>query len=250
MPEPKPISPFQHSDVNIGDVCRLISEPPRVYIVSDVRLYREGLISVLKNQLLVVGAGDSGDFLDQISGLRPHVLILDLGTRDSLSITRRAQQVLPGLRVVAFAVAEVEENVLACAHAGISGYVTQNGSTEDLVAAVLCALKHELVCSPRIAALLWDRLATLCNGRPTQFADAGLTRREQEIAELVARNLANKEIARRLRLGTTTVKNHVHNILQKLNIHRREDVARLQFKGNRWRVDTATQPPERPRSSA
>jgi two-component system nitrate/nitrite response regulator NarL len=250
MPAPKSISRFENSEVNVGDVHPLISERPRVYIISDVRLYREGLISVLKSQLFVVGAGDSGDFLDQISGLRPHALILDLGTHDSLSIPRRAQQVFPGLRVVAVAVADVDESVLACAQAGISGYVTQNASTEDLVAAVLCALRHELVCSPRVAALLCDRLATLCDGRPAQFADACLTPREQEIAELVARNLANKEIARHLRLGTTTVKNHVHNILQKLNIHRRGDVARLQFKGNRWRADTATQLPERSRSSA
>src|SRR5207253_904968 len=131
------------------------------------------------------------------------VLLLDLAARDSLTIPRRAQQVLPTLRVVAFAVAEVEKNVLACAEAGISGYVAQDGSVEELVTAVLRALKGEVLCSPQIAALLFKRIATLSSSRSTAPApaDAPLIPREREIAALVACNLPNKEIARRLCLG-------------------------------------------------
>jgi DNA-binding NarL/FixJ family response regulator len=185
----------------------------------------------------MVGAGGSGDFPDRISALRPDVLLLDVAARDSLTIPRRAQQILPDVRVVAFAVADVDQNVLACAEAGISGYVTQEGSSEDLVAAILSALRGELACSPRIAGLLFSRMAALCNRQPRGFADAPLTPREREIAAMVARSMRNKEIARYLRLGPSTVKNHVHNILQKLNIHRRADVARLRLGGNRWRAE-------------
>ena len=99
------------------------------------------------------------------------------------------------------------------------------------------------MCSPRVAALIFNRIANLSNGPLTDLADAPLTRREREIAVLIARNLPNKEIAQHLRLGPTTVKNHVHNILQKLNIHRRVDVARLQLHENRWRVDAGTELP-------
>jgi DNA-binding NarL/FixJ family response regulator len=187
---------------------------------------------VLQTELEIVGAGESNDFADRISALRPDLLVLDLTCRDSLTIPRRAQQILPGIRVVAFAVADVDESVLACAEAGIASYVTQNGSSEDLVASVRAALRGELVCSPRIAGLLFSRMGTMCDSRHTAFADALLTRRELEVARLVARNLPNKEIARQLRLGPTTVKNHVHNILQKLNIHRRGDVARLRIDQN------------------
>jgi two-component system, NarL family, nitrate/nitrite response regulator NarL len=234
---------LQDNSSSLPDMRQFGPVAPRVYLVSDVRLYREGLISSLvpQRQLELVGGGDSGDFLDRIVALRPEVLLLDLGARESLTIPRRARQVLPALHVVAFAVAEMEENMLACAEAGISGYVAQDGSVEDLVAAVLCALRGELVCSPRIAALLFHRMATLSNGRVAASADAQLTRREREIAALVACDLPNKEIARRLRLGPTTVKNHVHNILQKLNIHRRGDIAQLRFEGVRWRPDAAAQ---------
>ena len=215
-------------------LCESVPAAPRVYVVSDVRLFREGLVASLarQSQLDVLGAGCFGDVLSQIATSRPEVLLLDVAARDSLQIPRRAHQVLPGLVVVAFAVAAAEENVLACAEAGISGYVAQDGSVEDLVMAVLSALRGEVVCSPQIAARLFSRVATLASGSATMPADAQLTPREREIAALVACNLPNKEIARRLRLGPATIKNHVHNILQKLNIHRRGDVAALRIKPN------------------
>jgi two-component system, NarL family, nitrate/nitrite response regulator NarL len=103
---------------------------------------------------------------------------------------------------------------------------------EDLVAVVLHALRDELVCTPRIAGLLFSRVATLSRGSTATPLDLPLTQREREIAALVVCNLHNKEIARRLRLGPATIKNHVHNILKKLNIHRRGDIARLHLDWN------------------
>jgi DNA-binding NarL/FixJ family response regulator len=235
---------FEVDEFSLADTRQFGPVAPRVFLVSDVRLYREGLSASLaqRRQLELVGAGGAGDFLDRIVALQPEVLLLDLGACESLSIPRRARQVLPAIRVVAFAVAEIGENVLACAEAGISGYVTIDGSIEDVVAAVFRALRGELMCSPRIAALLFSRMATFSDGRIPASADASsLTRREREIAALVACHLPNKEIARRLRLGPTTVKNHVHNILQKLNVHRRGDIAPLYLDGNGWQAG----PPDR-----
>jgi DNA-binding NarL/FixJ family response regulator len=221
-------------------------------VVSNVRIHREGLIAILaaQSRLNVLGAGSSGDVLSQIAALRPEVLLLDLSASDSLSIPPRVAQVLPTLRVVAFAVAEVEADVLACAEAGICGYVAQDGSVEDLVTAVLRALRGELVCSPRIAALLFGRVATLSRGSAMAPTEASLTPREREIAALVVCGLTNKEIARRLRLGPATIKNHVHNILQKLSIHRRGDIAGLRLEWETYRAGPATRAMERyPRSA-
>jgi two-component system nitrate/nitrite response regulator NarL len=236
---------------NLPDLRGLQAIAARVYLISDVRLYRDGLVASLSHQsrIDVVGAGASSDFLGQIAALQPEVLLLDLGACDSLSIPRRAQQILPALHVIAFAVAEMEENVLACAEAGLSGYVAKDGSVEDLVEAIIHALRGELVCSPRIAGLLFTRMSTLARGASPACAGAALTSREREIAVMLAGNLslANKEIARRLRLSPATVKNHVHNILQKLNIDRRGDLRRfhrLEFQG------TPTLPSERGASVA
>ena len=175
----------------------------------------------------LVGTGPCKDALEQIAALRPEVLLLDLASGEGLNFPRRALALVPTLRIIALAVAEVEAIVLGCAEAGICGYVAQEGSVEDVVAAVVRAVTGETACSPRIAAALFSRLASLSTGPGAGCWDAPLTRREREITALVARGLSNKEIARMLRLEPATIKNHVHNILQKLNLHRRGEIARL-----------------------
>jgi two-component system, NarL family, nitrate/nitrite response regulator NarL len=205
--------------------------PPRAYIVSEVRLYREGLITSLSRQqgLLVVGAGTRSDALDQIGRLKPDVMLLDVASRENLALPRQARRLVPELRVIAFAVAEVEADVLACAEAGFCGYDAQDGSVEDLVGAVRCAISGELVCSPRIASLLFNRLGHLSTPGTATAAGGRLTPREREIAALVARGLSNKEVARQLGISGATIKNHVHNILQKLDIRRRGELATLRL---------------------
>jgi DNA-binding NarL/FixJ family response regulator len=217
------------------DNPRLVSKlqcpaaPPRVYLVSEVRLYREGLISSLSRQrgLFLVGAGPRAEALSELVNLRPDVLLLDVAGCDSFTVPRQARLLLPQVRVIAFAVAAGEADVLACAEAGFCGYVAQDGSVEDLVEAVRRAVSGELVCSPRIASMLFSRLGSLSVAGAVSAAAERLTPREREIAALVSRGLPNKEVARRLGVSGATVKNHVHNILQKLNLQRRGEIAVL-----------------------
>jgi DNA-binding NarL/FixJ family response regulator len=206
--------------------------PPRVYVVSEVRLYREGLITSLTGQggLLLVGNGCRSEALGQLASLRPDVMLLDVFARDSFALPRQALSVLPELRVIAFAVADVEADVVACAEAGFCGYITQDGSVQDVVEAVRYCVADELVCSPRIASMLFSRLGSLSVGAIKPSDDAPLTRREREIAALVARGLQNKEVARQLGISSATIKIHVHNILQKLNIQRRGEIAMLRMR--------------------
>ena len=223
---------------------------PRVYLVSDVRLYREGLTSSLAAQgrLSMIGSGAAGDAVAQIASLVPDVMLLDLAAQDSLALPRSAAAVAPAMHVVAFAVAEVAADVLACAEAGICGYIAKDGSVEDVVAAVLRAVSGELICSPRIAAMLFQRIAALSTERSTSPSLPALTRRELEIAELVSRGLPNKTIARELNLGPATIKNHVHNILQKLKLQRRGEIGGLRLNAAFWPAEpvdgeTRPQPP-------
>jgi DNA-binding NarL/FixJ family response regulator len=219
---------------------------PLVYIASHVRLYRETLANSLSQHggVRVAGDGSWSEAQAVLATLRPDVLLLDLSANDSLLVPRRAQAICPGLRVVAFAVAEVEADVLACAEAGICGYVAQNGSVADVVETVLRAVSGELVCPPRIVAQLFCRVASLAADRPAADRPAGdcpgagvlLTSREQEIAVLLASGLSNKHIARRLRLANATVKNHVHNILQKLKLERRGEIAALHLAAAGWQL--------------
>ena len=201
--------------------------PPHVFILSNVRLYREGVaMSLARNPTVeVVGVGPASEALAFIVDLHPDVVLLDSSLVDGSALPRRMRQALPLLKIVAVAVADAVHEVIACAEAGISAFVAREGSAEDLVAAVHQAMRGELVCSPRVTALLLDRVAALSAERTTSIPIDTLTQREKEIIPLVEQGLSNKEIARQLRVGAATVKNHIHNILEKLQVRRRGEVA-------------------------
>jgi two-component system nitrate/nitrite response regulator NarL len=199
---------------------------PQVFIVSDVRLLCDGLVLSLSQQpsMTVVGSAELARALACIAEVRPDVVLLDVGSPGWLGMPVMLRQVLPDLKVIAIAVADVEQEVLACAEAGVAGFVSRNGSIQDLVTAVHCAARNELVCSPRIAALLFNRIAASPKGLADR--DNGtLTRREHEIVAFITEGLSNKAIARQLRIQNATVKNHIHSILGKLQVRSRGEVA-------------------------
>jgi two-component system, NarL family, nitrate/nitrite response regulator NarL len=203
-------------------------ETLRVFIVSDVRLYREGLADLLGriSRIEVVGAtGGADEGTEQVRDLQPDVVLLDTGT-GGVAAAHYLLGPAPTTRVVALAAPESEEDVIALAEAGVLGYVTRDQSLDDLVMTIESVARGEMVCSPWMATVLVKRVQALAADRPPP--PHGLTAREVEILELVAQGLANKEIAARLYIELTTVKNHVHNILGKLGVTRREEaVARM-----------------------
>jgi two-component system nitrate/nitrite response regulator NarL len=220
----------------VDDASGLSPLLPRVYIIGETRLFREGLMAMIipEGGLEVVGHGSCSEALQEIGNLAPDLALLDMAGNNYLFVPRLLHTILPSLRIVAVAVADLETDIIACAEAGICGYVAQSGTVEDLVGVLLRALTGEVICSPRVAALLFDRLAVLASDRLPGPAVGKLTRRERQIAGLIARGLQNKEIARRLCLGHATVKNHVHNILRKLNIQRRNEIFGRHFDIDPW----------------
>jgi two-component system nitrate/nitrite response regulator NarL len=201
----------------------------RIIIVSDIRLYREGLALSLAgvDRVVVVGVADSvASALTCIEEKNPGVVLLDFAMHDALALPHAIAAARIQVKVVAFSVADTEE-VCECAEAGIAGYVTRNGSKEDLIAAVENAVRGEVLCSPRVAASLFRRLAAHVQTMRQRPPEASLTRREQEIIALIDRGHSNKEIARQLKISLPTVKNHVHNILEKLQVRGRAAAAAL-----------------------
>ena len=200
-----------------------------VLIASDIRLYREGLVEALGSTdgIEVVGAViDGRETLRELSRPETEVVLIHMAIPDSLATVRAIAQTHPQVNVVALGVPEIEREVIACAEAGISGYVPRDGSVAQLIAAVKNAVQGELTCSPRIARDLLRHVALLAAERLDR--DQGpwrLTPREMEIAKLVERGLSNKEIARELCIEISTVKNHVHSILERLNVQRRGEAA-------------------------
>lgn len=204
----------------------------RVVIVSEVRLYREGLKSCLfpHPRIDVVGLAHCLDAaLILISQACPDVVLIDMGTHNGPAISRAITTASPLMKIVGLAMDEFECDVREWATAGIAAYVSRDGSVDDLVAIIHDALEGELHCSPRVAALLLQHLVNLSRQNVERRSGVVLTCRELEIVGLIDDGLSNKEIARRLQISVSTVKNHVHNILEKSQARRRAE-ASAQFR--------------------
>jgi len=208
----------------IGDAGTIA---PRTIVVSDVRLYREGLALALQAKGAVHVAGTAADFAGAFALIEcapPTVVLLDAGMPHALDFARQLLQAEPSARVVGVAVNEEGADIVACAEAGLAGYVARDGSVEDTISAIIDATHNELRCSPRIVAALFQRLSHP-TGLTASVAQWALTRREKDVAQLVERGLSNKEIGLHLNISTATVKNHVHKLLEKLKVARRADAA-------------------------
>jgi two-component system, NarL family, nitrate/nitrite response regulator NarL len=206
--------------------------PIRVLLVAGVRLYRDGLAGVITRDggLQLVGAVSSvGEAAMLAESASVEVALVDVLTTPRPAELAPLRIAAPKMRLVVLGVREVEDEVLAWAEGGVSGYVTHDSELEAVVEAVRRAARRELVCSPRIACALLERLGLLSDRVASQpvVDGTGLTPRERQVAVLIAEGLSNKEISRRLGVSFATTKNHVHNALGKLGVERRGDVGRL-----------------------
>jgi two-component system NarL family response regulator len=202
-----------------------MTESIRIFIVDDNRLLREGLASMLAEQedLIVVGAAASGrQALEQIKELRPGVALIDIGMpdKDGIEVTQALHHDSPEVKVIILGMPDLTDEIMACIEAGAVGYVLKEASFDYLMETIRLANRGESFCSPLIAASLFSRVAELAGERIPR-SSIKLTPREVEIINKIAEGLANKEIALQLSIEVQTVKNHVHNILDKLQLHNR-----------------------------
>lgn len=205
---------------------------PGVFVVSDIRLVRDGLVWQLQRdgRLEVLGAGPPGpDTLADLVGQGPQAVILDLSGTGSIDFAAQLRAALAEVKLVGFALGECETELADWARAGVCGYVEREGTAADIAITVLHALKGELYCSPRFAAQLLAQLAVRAQAVVQDRGDiiASLTPREAEILHQIRLGASNKEIARRLGISAATVKNHVHHLLEKLAVRRRSQASAM-----------------------
>jgi two-component system nitrate/nitrite response regulator NarL len=209
----------------------------RVFIVSNVRLLREGLATLLREcpSIEVLGAVSVQDTRCAITTTTDVALVDSLSPGESEMVMSDRVMALRNLctrmRIVAFGIRENASEVLACAAAGVDGYVPMDAALGDMVNAIENVVRGELVCSPKVAASLYHSIgfsrAAIAN-RTAMAAANPLTTRELQVADLMNRGCATKEIAWRLGVRPCTAKNHIRNILQKLQVRRRgQAVAKL-----------------------
>ena len=207
-----------------------------VLVVSELRLLAEALARLLDDGtgVRVVGtATGAAEHLGVFAADPPDIVLLDSATEDP-AVVRDVLAAAPESKIVVVGVSEAEDDVIAWAEAGVAGYVSRDASLDELRQAVSGAARGEVPISPRMAATLLKRVAALAAVQAPPAHDARLTKREIEIVRLIDEGLSNKEIARRLGIELTTVKNHVHNILEKLKVSRRADAAAVVKRQGLW----------------
>ncbi|MEU4219225.1 response regulator transcription factor [Actinoplanes sp. NPDC026623] len=197
----------------------------RVLVVNDLRILRDHLITRLRAQPNVsaaTGAADAEDAAGLLSAEGFAVVLVSLTTPGSLEICRAAAGA--GSRVIALGVTTDEDEAVACAEAGVTGYVLRHEPDEALFSVLATVGRGEISCPPPVAAALMRRMGRGRDAGPPNGIGR-LTAREREILGLIDRGMSNKEIAKLLFIEVRTVKNHVHNLLEKLSVRRRGEAA-------------------------
>ncbi|ACZ37682.1 response regulator [Sphaerobacter thermophilus] len=199
-------------------------------LVDDHALFREGLASLLSYQpdFTVVGEAASGEeAVERARELVPDVVLMDIDLPgiDGIEATRRIKRQLPEVRVVMLTVYDDHERLFQSIKAGAQGYLIKNIRSAELLDQLRGLARGEAAISRRMAARILEEFARLERQAEILEPDGGLSPREVEVLELVALRLSNKEIAARLSISEHTVKNHLKNILAKLQLSSRRQAA-------------------------
>lgn len=218
----------------------------RVMVVDDHTLFRDGMVSVVTNQPDMEVVGEASDGLEAFimaQQLRPNVILMDInmpGT-DGLEATRMITQALPDTHIIMLTVRDNDEQIFEAIRNGAVGYLLKTIRARDLIDMIHAAAKGQAALSPTLALRVMSEFRRLGEpdpteaARPSQTGDADkidtrleqLTDREQEVLNLVAEGLSDKEISEALCISLYTVKSHVRNILSKLHVKNRREAARL-----------------------
>jgi len=203
-----------------------------VLVIEDNRLVRDGIIAMLVEQpdLKVVGAVDGAlRALERVREMKPEVVVLDaaLGDHDSHRLLADIKHAAPEVRVIVMDVLPVPEDLHDFVNAGASGFIAKDATLDAFVGTVRSVASGTDVLPPALTSTLFSHIVRVAVGRkPSEVLKAvRMTERERAVFDLIADGLSNKEIAQRLHLATNTVKGHVHNILEKLALHTRLQVA-------------------------
>ena len=200
----------------------------RLLIVDNHTLFRQGLVSLLQSEpgYSVIGEASSGEeALLLVSELAPDVVLMDVKMPGigGVEATRRLMETNPEERILMLTVSEEEENLLAAIQVGARGYILKNADAGELLEAIQRVYAGEAMISPTMTFRLFQVLRN--GGIPTPLPELPLTSREQDVFQLLAQGASNRQIAETLMITENTVKTHVRNILEKLELHSRTEVA-------------------------
>jgi DNA-binding NarL/FixJ family response regulator len=206
----------------------------RILLIEDNRLLREGITSLLKKQLdmnVVSTVGNGENILMIIGKFKPTLVLLDLGLRNqnSLQIVKLTKQHFQEIKVIVMDLIPLQADVLEFVRAGVSGFILKDASVSEFLKTIRSVSDGAQILPPHLTGSLFSQIVenAISGSKPSVIAEAvRMTKRERQVIQLIADGFSNKEIGQKLHLSTYTVKSHVHNILEKLALNTRVQIAK------------------------
>jgi len=238
MGKPQKRAPSRKAAKPSNSALTPVPPPIALVLIDDNRLLREGLAAMIHTQpgfKVLAASADVDEALQQVREAKPDVVLLDFGLvdHDSLSLTATVHVEVPAARVIVMGLLSAQEDVADYIRAGASGFIMKEASFEDFFSTIRAVAGGEEVLPPALTNSLFAQIASnAAKGSKTRVLDAvRLTNRERQVVGLLGEGLSNKEIATRLHIAVHTVKSHVHNVLEKLALRSRLEVAAFSHSG-------------------
>jgi DNA-binding NarL/FixJ family response regulator len=212
--------------------------PIALVLIDDNRLLREGLTAMIHSQpgfKVLAASADAEEALEQVREARPNVVLIDFGLEDhdSLSLTATVHNEVPEARVIVMGLLSTQGDVADYVRAGASGFIMKNASLDEFFATIRSVAAGDQVLPVALTTSLFEQIASRAAKLPAPviIESVRLTNREQQVVALLGEGLSNKEIGARLHVAVHTVKSHVHNVLEKLALRSRLEVAAFHHTG-------------------
>lgn len=204
----------------------------RILLIEDNRILREGITAMINGHgdVMVAAVSDGReDTLKKARTVKPHVVLMDLGlaSRNSLEIVGSLKKDFPGIKIIGMGLAPTQADIMEFVQAGAEGFILKDATVDEVIATIRAVVSGETVLPLPMTGSLFFQVAehALHSGKRNLKNAVRMTQREKEVIALIAEGKSNKQIADTLNIATFTVKSHVHNILEKLTLQSRLQIA-------------------------
>jgi DNA-binding NarL/FixJ family response regulator len=211
----------------------------RLLLIEDNRLLRDGILAILKPHkdiVIIAASGDGKDTLVKIKQLKPNVVLLDLGLRsqNSLHVVEIVKKDFPEAKIIIMDLAPVQADILQYVKAGANGFILKDASLNDFLITIRTVSEGATVLPPLLVDSLFSQIVdhAVREGKSKLSEAVKMTKREREVIGLLSEGMSNKEIGQKMHISTYTVKSHIHNIMEKLALHTRLEIANYSYSGD------------------
>jgi DNA-binding NarL/FixJ family response regulator len=217
----------------------------QILLIEDNRLLRDGIEAMIKKQsdMHVVGTvGNGENILQMISKNKPDIVLLDLGLRsqNSLQIVKLTKQNYPKTKIIVMDLIPLQADVFEFVQAGVSGFILKDANIAEFFKTIRSVNEGAQVLPPHLTGSLFSQIVehAIIGFKPSVIEESvRMTKRESQVIELISDGATNKEIAQKLHISTYTVKSHVHNILEKLALSTRVQIAKHAHFSQTYKTD-------------